>query len=54
MDRGLSRVVEQTVDRKIVSVIEPAVEAAVFKVLGVDKATDRGQLVQLLSLEAFK
>ena len=45
MDRGLSRVVDQTVDRKIVSAIEPAIEAAVYKVLGVDKANERGLLV---------
>ena len=47
MDRGLSRIVDQTVDRKVVSVIEPAIESAVFKVLGVDKANDRGLLAYI-------
>ncbi len=45
MNRGVARIVDQTVDRKIISTIEPAVESAVLKVLGVDNADNEGDIL---------
>jgi hypothetical protein len=45
MNRGVARIVDQTVDRKIISTIEPAVESAVLKVLGVDNAGNEGDIL---------
>ena len=40
MESGVERIVEQTVDPKIYSVIEPLVESVVYKVMGVEKTED--------------
>ena len=42
MESGVERIVEQTVDPKIYSVIEPLVESVVYKFMGVEK-TEEGE-----------
>ena len=42
MESGVERIVEQTVDPKIYSVIEPLVESVVCKFMGVEK-TEEGE-----------
>jgi hypothetical protein len=42
MDTGVERIVEQTVDPKIYTLIEPAVESVVYKFMGVDKSQEGG------------
>jgi hypothetical protein len=42
VEEGIERIVDQTVNPKIYSVIEPLVESVVYKFLGVEK-TEGGQ-----------
>lgn len=42
MDAGVERIVDQVVNPKILSVIEPEVEGIMYNVLGVEKPKEAG------------
>ena len=42
MNAGVDRIVDQVVNPKILSVIEPEVEGIMYKVLGVEKPQESG------------